>query len=955
MSQELRERIAARRQARAVPPPSTLPSRRATPSPADDEERGGWLPTAIRVASGLIPNPIAGAVAGAGGELAAQRAEHRDDINWTQVMTQGALGAIPFRTAGKALWSMIKGGGKGALMSTASEGAEQFGDGEFDAGRLVTAAGMGGVLGSAGGALVHKIAGRRAARAVDAPPAVDTAAPVARPGLDPAKIGGPEHAADVIRRVRARRGQIRYPRGTPAAEVLAREPVPEVGRLPDDLTEAQRLLQTRLTLGRGAASGPSGSPSLGTTDPTLPVRDTSVPSRAPSNGPDPETVPVFEPDPLPRRRLQIGRGVHGNVAVTFPDELHKNLYAAWGRSRRAITQQGTRGAGFSDAPSAENFEGIARQLGVTPVEAQRLAQEYRESINRAIRREVLGEATEYEAPRLGSREPSTPAAFDAPLTPEELARAAEPTPPPTRPSPAARRRARRAKLEAAIREAGGGGTKPRYTAEQVAAYRRAAGYEDLAPDDLPSLEQARTRFPSLPESHLRTLLDKYAFERTQIETPQRPKLGFDDFVRHERKVLEKADRIPELDDRWDVLTDPNSERGAISQDLLFDIASPAAGAVIGAPLGAYLDDDDQVGMVGGAAAGALAGMALRRPSALATLQYGSMLSSPITMLKGTTGSAGSVLMNALERGDLGTVARNALSKQTLDAAKAGFKAGGAPGRYRSGTSGAGSLYNPLRFPGRVLGAADEAAKDVLVRSGRTPQEAAEEVLTGTPRSRLGKGLLKAHFKTGAVGEVVLPFARTIMNALERGMEATPGVGFLPSVRKMRGLTLEQAAKKQGLGAIAAMIAAAAGEQSAEAPEGSWERRLWDVAPIAAGPMAVPAGLAYVASRAAQSKDASPHTVSSAVVRGFQDTLPTPEIPSLREMLQRAIPRDLSEATGGDSPSVYDTRDSHFAPLVARIPGLNEYLLRRKSTGRPTTSATRSRPARVGRASRSRER
>lgn len=930
----------------AAPPPQQMgapaPARRrisrraldAAPPPPPASEQGGWFPTAVRVASGFVPGGPLGAITGAAGEYAAQRAEGRDDTNWWQVGTQGALGLIPFKAAAKggyqALRSMLRGGGIGSVMSTGAEAADQIDRGDLDVGRLGVAAGMGAGLGTAGGGIAHMI-GNRGARVPAKPPAEvvfndQTVAPrTIRPSGTPPPPQSPRAA-------------------TPPNAYTPRRPYPLVS------------------------------------DPAQPPR---IPRAAVMDAPPPPPVtPAAGVGPM-----RIGSGEHAEAVM-------ERIRAQRGRPRPF--PRGTdpdlifgRSADIPSVPAARSLGGEAQPGAASTVSSDVAASRPPDSSTAPVR-DFLAQ-------------------FDAPITDAERAAARAGTPPPARPSPAARRRARRQKLEANRAAAGATetGGKPRYTAEQVAAHRRAAGYDAmLDPEDqrfyVPTPEQAARRFPSLPESDLRTLLERYAFRRAEAgamppekiaEHPSRSyRESFDEYVRRHKKLPDNGTLVgddmyaraepdlrpivggtpsrgalptsaaapPTREARFRTLTDPMSERGEIDPELLYTLGSTAAGSAVGTGVGAAFDADPKRGAAGGAVLGAIAGAGARHPNLLNQLQYFNFLSAPSSIAKGWAGATGGVLVDALERGDLPRVLRETARPETAKSLVRGFVEGGTPGRSRPEGIDPGSVYNPLTWPGRLFAATDEAGGDVLTRAGRTEDEARQALLTSEPKSEISKGF--QGFRNAHLGaRLATPFYRTLANLVERGIERTPGVGYLPTVRSWTGADLPTATRKQGVGALAALGGYALGEKAGASPEDSWWRTAGTFAPIAAGPAAMLSIAAQAAGRkvGGADADAAPGATREAGLASFGRELgqgiPAPDpmdLLSLKNLLRRLTPsggRVLSEAMGTD-PKTLDTGESLTAPAVSRLPWLNELILDPKRARRRAvpSSSRRRRPSRGGR-------
>lgn len=371
------------------------------------------------------------------------------------------------------------------------------------------------------------------------------------------------------------------------------------------------------------------------------------------------------------------------------------------------------------------------------------------------------------------------------------------------------------------------------------------------------------------------------------------------------------------------------DAGFASTEALHQVGIPAAGAVAGSVAGpmAFQDEDPRVAGVGGAGLGALAGLAWTNPQLLERMRYSSLLSGA-AIPKSLLGNVGALGARALEMpGGVRRVASEFFTPQTLDAAKSGWQQN-ALREVVSGPQG-----GPLTLPGRVMGTFDRASRDVLERTGLSPSEAERLVLMGMPSTETSKDIVNLVRNRPAV-RVAVPFARTALNLVERGIERTPGLGALENVRAWSGATPREAARKQLLGAGAIGLGAAVGSEAS--PGGSLEDyQGWaPFAHAALGPYALPGALAALAAQSVASRDPLQKTVDR-VGNEFQENLPLPKSWSLKvsNLLRQMVPfggamRYLSPA----DPSSFDTSDSLFAPTIAQIPLLNEWLLQRKRRG-----------------------
>lgn len=372
---------------------------------------------------------------------------------------------------------------------------------------------------------------------------------------------------------------------------------------------------------------------------------------------------------------------------------------------------------------------------------------------------------------------------------------------------------------------------------------------------------------------------------------------------------------------------PSGEAGFISPELAQRLGETGVGAAVGGVAGAAAGDDETRGrsMAGGALLGALAPTALRNLDAVSKLRYFGMLGSTGAQAKNVVGNAGSIVVKAAEKamsGDAegaGTLLKTVFHPETATAILDAFKhAPSADTRWGSNSGALGTFS-------RIMHAVDEGVTSRAVKGGLTEEEAKLALHTAEPRSETGQWLSS---RPKAMSTLI-PFARTATNILERGMEHTPGVGLLPSVRAMRPeSTGREIASRQILGLLAAL-----GGAELSSDDGRPSPYL---AP-ALGPLALPYA-AGSAMRAALSKRKGGDTgrrMGTAALETLRQALPLPTDAygfDLGRFGASFVPGVLGDASLVD-PRSLDQTQSLFDPAIAKIPILNESLLRRKSVRR----------------------
>lgn len=366
----------------------------------------------------------------------------------------------------------------------------------------------------------------------------------------------------------------------------------------------------------------------------------------------------------------------------------------------------------------------------------------------------------------------------------------------------------------------------------------------------------------------------------------------------------------------DALTRFGDESGNIDPRVLTHLLGAGAGATLGA---ATSDDENKVknaigyGLLGGATPLAFQKGGLDK---LAQLRYFSMLGSTSAQAKNIVGNAGAAIVRAAEEAATGnsdtakSILKEVFSTETgrrfIDAFKQAPEGDTRWGR-NSGVLGTFS---------RVMHAVDESVTEGMKRGGLPEDEAKLSLFTSEPKSEFGKWVASRP----SSGNAVMPFVRTAVNVAERGLEHTPGVGLLPAVRGMRDSSDKQVTARQLMGLLA--LAAGAGTGTDNPYLGA-----------ALGPLAVPFAAGAAGKEAWDKKGDSLTNLTKAELDLLRKILPLPTESYAWEpsrFLASFVPGVVKDATQpGAQPKDFETSGNLFDPAIAKVPILNESLLRKK--------------------------
>lgn len=180
------------------------------------------------------------------------------------------------------------------------------------------------------------------------------------------------------------------------------------------------------------------------------------------------------------------------------------------------------------------------------------------------------------------------------------------------------------------------------------------------------------------------------------------------------------------------------------------------------------------GLSSGAVAGGVAGiagiaaLAMRHPEMAGKIARGinavrqQLMLSGFAGPKSLMGNVGAGVEAAVEGKGFGAL-KEILSPTTVREAVQNFRTGGGVGNLTSG-QGSANLPKILSFPGRVMGAVDEATQAALRRAGQTAEEAQSATLQAPLTGRIGEVL------ESPVARYVHPFRRTPFNQFIEGYD-----------------------------------------------------------------------------------------------------------------------------------------------------------------------------------------
>ena len=960
--------------------------------PSGGNRWGDWVGTGLRGLSGFVSNAggFVGAAAAGAGDYLAQQIEmfggSRKKYSPLETAAAGGVGAIPFGKAGKALWGVLKGAGLGAGGSVASDAAQQIDriasreQDSFDLGEAGNAATFGGLVGAGGagvGALAQKFLGgkwgasqaaRRALREeadnARLPGRRALEEPLPTAGADPGG-GGEYDFGEYSPQERSRRAQIEgldpasFPRGTQEPQLRQPNNVREGSDLFGDAPETLDINELGSTprlpwqsprgIVRNSADiageldplpGPTNQgrvdgPGPGRRPPSFlrrPGRD--LPSMTegggepldvlgsghPQSDAGQQSFPLhFDEDPM----VEFERGQHRKTLDAMQDLrdmlAREGKYAPQPETPSLSLREDGPTTLNASGESAASAEAMSRSTGMRDRGEQFVV------FDRAGQKKVVGagvDAVDYVA-----RDGETFGIEKADGSFQKLDDRGGRVPQPTQAAP------RGDLYESA--KAGG----RMYLPAEIMALHRELGPEWAAkagnPEDL--LPFAKR---ILSADNDRKLMGR---ERKAIRSArERGKAGAPGegapTDRHSLLGQEDAGAFPA---KADVAEDESltqmisklfgdegggpegltrligDESGSIDPELMGKLGLHA-GTGVGSSLaaGALSDDENRTrNMIGAGVVGAAAPLAVTNPQALRKFRYFSMLGSTGAQAKNLVGNAGAVLVKAGEEALSGKtdsakrILSEVFSSDTAARVVDAFKnAPEADTRWGKNTGVLGTFS-------RIMHAVDEAATEGLERGGVSNDEARLALHTSDPKSKWGKYISSR--PEGAM-DVLMPFVRTGTNLVERGLEHTPGVGMLPTVRGWRDSSDSQVMSRQAMGALAMLLGGTVGADN-------------PYIGAALGPLAIPFSAGAAARKGYEKKGDDFSNILRAEADVIKNALPIPtdaydyDIGKLLASFVPGVLRDASQV----KPTSLDTSGSVFNPAIAKVPFLNERMLKRK--------------------------
>lgn len=193
------------------------------------------------------------------------------------------------------------------------------------------------------------------------------------------------------------------------------------------------------------------------------------------------------------------------------------------------------------------------------------------------------------------------------------------------------------------------------------------------------------------------------------------------------------------------------------------------------------------------------------------------------------------------------------------------------GRAETALLGHGKASEVLQWPGVMMTSGDLASRNILMEAGFTGDEARRITLTSEPELDTFKKI--ANFSKGnPLLQMFQPFARTPANIAEQGLQRTPGIGFLARTGESAKDSLQQQLVQQGLGLGAGAVGYEVGQNvDPNSVTGKVTRR---VASNIAGQYSLPMSIGLAAG---QAKAAGRPVLSRATAAAVSDALPLPSV------------------------------------------------------------------------------
>lgn len=270
-----------------------------------------------------------------------------------------------------------------------------------------------------------------------------------------------------------------------------------------------------------------------------------------------------------------------------------------------------------------------------------------------------------------------------------------------------------------------------------------------------------------------------------------------------------------------------NEEGGINPGVATKLGATAGGAVIGAPVGEYLDPDDPNAAVKGALVGAGLGYgASGGANGLITMRNAGLLATPAAQLKKPISDFSAYLAKAAEtpvKGQGMKMLREIFNPVNFKNAADAFRN---PDLAQDVIGDSARAVVPpstglMRQVTRPFAAAQHATTQAMIRSGISADEAKNVLFLGRPNFSLFQKWLDAQKLEGPAGQIVRavrPFARIGTNIFERGVQRIPGVAMIPKLDAAIGGDPQTKWARTALGAGAVGLGALVGAGDTDSEE-----------------------------------------------------------------------------------------------------------------------------------------
>lgn len=190
------------------------------------------------------------------------------------------------------------------------------------------------------------------------------------------------------------------------------------------------------------------------------------------------------------------------------------------------------------------------------------------------------------------------------------------------------------------------------------------------------------------------------------------------------------------------------------------------------------------------------------------------------------------------------------------------------------------LQRMIAAPATAMTTGDVAIRNLGKAAGLSEDEVRRMTLTSEPEWRSSKALINFQRQGGPFAQMLLPFAKTLLNSVEQGTQAIPGVGSLVQAARETPDSIERQLAKQAMGAG---VLGASGVAGYEIPDDKntpvRNRFLRSAISNAGGPLAFLSSMGFAAGRAAKAGSTPGEVLSKAGAQGFSDMpLPSTNIP-----------------------------------------------------------------------------